>query len=424
MRLGHGLALTGAALLGGVVRPEILWDFANPAAPLPGFSLTRATTGTLRAQDGSIPTAAINEPRYDWTGGTRALLVEPSATNLALNSGDMSGWVEVSTPTTITRPAEPNPFGVGPVSAWAKTDAGNALAARATTASVVAGATYSIWVIAKAGVTNYLQLLGSGTPFGLNVWANFNLSTGAIGSVGPGVIGAPKATHLGGGWYLCEIMGTATATVAGNALVVAMIGSMDAVRAASVTGQTGVKLCHAQLEQSARTSPIVTGASAVTRAADSIASLAMSAIWAAAGSVQGTVVVDVEAGAPNSTARGYGFNISDVGNNALNLRLYALGNIDDRATLFTGDGVSGSSMGIVSALRGRQKIAVSYANGAQPMVSRNGGAPQTHPLVYAHNPANTALQNLFGAFNGRVRSLAVYRNAASAAQLQALSVAA
>lgn len=92
--------------------------------------------------------------------------------------------------------------------------------------------------------------------------------------------------------------------------------------------------------------------------------------------------------------------------------------------LSAGNGTTNSDLLIASAIRGRQKIAVSYANGAQPMVSRNGGAAQVHPLVYAHNPANTTLQNLFGGFNGRVRSLAVYRNAVNAAQLAAMSAVA
>ena len=418
MRLRPNLSLAALAMsTAAQIRPDILWDFTNPAAPLPGFSLTRATTGTFVAQDGSIQTAAINAPRYDWTGGVRALLVEPSATNLntrALTGGTITGWTlwPASASAFVSATSSPD-LQTNGVRIGAISDGGGLFGPNA---SFVAGTKYYISALIRSFsgdpvirlfVANSLAVGGAGSQS-----IEFNASNGAVISVSPLITDATVSPSYGGYW---RVSGSFTCTSS----VSVGCAAIYAKTAGSVFDAFGV-----QLEVSALTSLIPTAGAAVTRATDSLASLAMSAIWAAAGSVQGTVVADVEARAPNSTSIGYMWSIVDTGLNRLALRAYMTGLTDDRLTMIAGDGSANFTLSIANALRGRQKIAVSYANGAQPMVSRNGDAAQVHPLVYAHNPANTALQNLFAGFNGRVRSLAVYRNAVNAAQLAAMSAVA
>lgn len=55
------------------------------------IQLARASTATYVDADGLVKTAAIDAPRFDWSTGRRALLVEPSATNLLLGSSTTIG---------------------------------------------------------------------------------------------------------------------------------------------------------------------------------------------------------------------------------------------------------------------------------------------------------------------------------------------
>lgn len=421
MRLGLGLALTGAALLGGVVRPEILWDFTNPAAALPGFALTCPTTRTYTAQDGSIQTAAINEPRYDWTGGVRALLVEPGATTFVQRSSHTAAypWAGGTSQGITATLVGTGFYGSVPYADFALTGTN----ANSFSEPFIGGAVSRTGAaIGQTWVASYYLRLISG------VWpASARMNAQVIEE-------NSSNAYITGAWSTITPTTTVQRTSQARTLSSASLANvrsaitMDGLGAAGATTFTGqvIRIFGWQLEQGPAPTSLIQSLSgaATTRAADTLASLSLSAIWAAAASVQGTVVVDVEAMPPNSASRGHLWSIDDAGNDVLAARAYLGGSSDDRAVLSAGNGASNSDLLITAALRGRQRIAVSYANGAQPMVSRNGGAVQTHPLVYAHNPANTALQSLFSNFNGRVRSLAVYRNAASAAQLQQMSVAA
>lgn len=57
-------------------------------------TFTRASTATYINSSGLVATATTNEPRFDYTGGTaRGLLIEGTATNLALRSNDFNTTV-------------------------------------------------------------------------------------------------------------------------------------------------------------------------------------------------------------------------------------------------------------------------------------------------------------------------------------------
>ena len=55
------------------------------------IQLTRASTATYLDADGLVKTAAVDTPRFDWSTGRRALLLEASATNLLLGSSTTIG---------------------------------------------------------------------------------------------------------------------------------------------------------------------------------------------------------------------------------------------------------------------------------------------------------------------------------------------
>jgi hypothetical protein len=65
-------------------------NFMRPGWLDPGVTFTRASTATYTDATGTIQTAAVNAPRWDYAGGSlRGLLIEEARTNLFLNSATL-----------------------------------------------------------------------------------------------------------------------------------------------------------------------------------------------------------------------------------------------------------------------------------------------------------------------------------------------
>jgi hypothetical protein len=70
-----------------------------------GVTFSRASPASYQDASGLIQTAAVNQPRWDYVGGSlRGLLIEDASTNLILQSGDMSNaaWVKGGSAPTVT----------------------------------------------------------------------------------------------------------------------------------------------------------------------------------------------------------------------------------------------------------------------------------------------------------------------------------
>jgi hypothetical protein len=65
-------------------------DFMSSGNMPPGITFTRASTATYIDAAGTMQTAAVNAPRWDYAGGSlRGLLIEEARTNLLLNSATL-----------------------------------------------------------------------------------------------------------------------------------------------------------------------------------------------------------------------------------------------------------------------------------------------------------------------------------------------
>jgi len=101
MRIGFGLGLgsAGVSVLAGYALdgalPLAVMDFERGYLSKP-LSLSRASAATITGAFGDIETVAADIARYDWTGADRALLVEPSATNLLSRAitSITTGWTQ------------------------------------------------------------------------------------------------------------------------------------------------------------------------------------------------------------------------------------------------------------------------------------------------------------------------------------------
>jgi hypothetical protein len=112
--------------------------------------------------------------------------------------------------------------------------------------TLVNGQTYTTSIYAKRGTNNFIQIVGSTAPYiNLNVFANFNLLTGVVGTVGAG--STASITDVGNGWYRCTMTATALATTSTNTFIVQLVTSATAARGESNTLSTNVILWGAQL---------------------------------------------------------------------------------------------------------------------------------------------------------------------------------
>lgn len=97
------------------------------------------------------------------------------------------------------------------------------------------GVVYTASCYAKYETAAFVQLLFGSAAFGSNAWANFNIQTGVLGTVGSAT--TARITDEGSGWYRISITAPATATAASVAVIFgANAGTMT--RAASYLGST------------------------------------------------------------------------------------------------------------------------------------------------------------------------------------------
>ena len=229
---------------------------------------TRASTANRTNSSGNIELMGSGVPRLSYMyGSCPALLLEPQRTNLALRSEEFDNASWTKTATSVTANSTTSPDG----NATADTLTGDGSLAFHQAAqgfSVTSGSNYTFSVYAKKNTNNFIQLTPSSLIAGLNFWANFDLNSGVVGSVGSST--TASITNVGNGWYRCTITGSAIATATGTFAVI-IITSATATRGETNTLSTSVFLWGAQLELGAYpTTYIPTTTAAATRIADSL----------------------------------------------------------------------------------------------------------------------------------------------------------
>jgi hypothetical protein len=209
-------------------------------------------------------TAALYGLGIDYSGGSYGLLVEPAATNLALQSQDLATtWTNTNTTETTNSTTAPDGTTTADtLTASSTTDCRIAQ----TTAARTDNAAHTTSVYAKKGTSNYLIIVDNYIADGTGSGAWFNLNTGAVGTKQANVT-TSTITDVGNGWYRCTITGTNTSsTTQAITLYVA-----DADNSLGVTNGNTIYLWGAQCEVgTVATSHIPTFAATVTRAKDLI----------------------------------------------------------------------------------------------------------------------------------------------------------
>jgi len=240
----------------------------------PRLTFTRASTATYINSSGYVTSAAINAPRFDYSpttiGEPRGLLIEGESINLINWSesfeitGGAVNWnwsvLNVTRGTVTTT----NPTGAIATVVKIQETNGTGLHATLTIPPVTASTVYTFSVYAKAAERTFVQLWDNG---GSTSGCMVNLSTGAVVSVSSGA-SASVTAYGTTGWYRISLRFT---TIVGQTTVNLQPRLSTDGTATSYTGTTGsgIYIWGAQLELGSASSYIPTGASGVTRNADS-----------------------------------------------------------------------------------------------------------------------------------------------------------
>lgn len=197
------------------IKPSLLLDFANTKTLDPRITFTRASTASY----------------YD--GVTTAMAEQ----NLFTYSQDYTNAAWTKAGTTITANSTTAPDGT--TTASTVTASGGGIVNRLVQTN--SSGTFTLSFYAKANTQNFIQLNQGASS---NYFANFDLSTGTIGTVGASA--TATITSVGNGWYRCT-MTVASATL--GILGVYVVDSNTAAAFATTTSTNSFYLWGAQVEQ-------------------------------------------------------------------------------------------------------------------------------------------------------------------------------
>jgi hypothetical protein len=370
------------------------------------FSVTRATAVATRYNSaGLIETIPSGIPRLDYytssgTPGCPALLVEPSGTNLALQSEAFNTtWSPVqllafNSGSVINTTGTLDPYGTNVADFIVPNTTLNQHRADQTTVSAAGSYTFSVFL--KSGGYDFARL-----RIGL-AGANFNLANGTITATDTGIISAIQS--YGNGWYRCIV---SKAVSAANEIIRINVADSASAPDFQGNGTSGLYFFGAQYETgSVATSYIPTTTGSVTRDADVINKTGVSGLI---GQTEGTIYAEV-----------------DIVNFANDGRIVAIsdGTLDNRFGLITKSGniiraeviAAGSGQVLINTAAltsGVYKIALAYkqddfafyVNGAQIGTDTSGTVPACSQIFLGKRETTTLADFL----NNRIRAAAIYK---------------
>ena len=240
------------------------------------FTFSRTTEGTFTNKDGYLETAPIDVPRLDYrdTDGSLLkcpeLLLEPTSTNLLLQSEtfDNASWSKITSTTEANASISPN--GTMTADKWSRTTVANNRIQQIITKSAVA-TKYSFSVYVKKANEDYFSMRMSGS-YPARVDVIFNLSNGTVVSeaTASGFSNLESSiVSVGNGWYKCVVSATTDATTSLSLMFSASDSPSAQVDGTGTSDNASVFLWGAQLELGiTATSYIKTTTSATTRGID------------------------------------------------------------------------------------------------------------------------------------------------------------
>jgi hypothetical protein len=233
-------------------------------------------------------------------------------TNLLLRSEefDNASWNSAAGARSVTANNQIAPDGT--TTADTITADGTSAAHFVSQSVVFSTVSYAYSVFAKAGTNNFLQLRAF-SPVG-GMFANFNLSTGVVGTVGTGTGSTPTSSiqAYANGWYRCTMVFTPT-TATTSSVATYIVDSASAGGGATNSLSTSIYLWGAQLEVGSAVTPYIPTTTAAVSVFESSWYRQDEGTWFAQHDVR------------NTGAAGTGSTILSANNNAFNERQPQMG---------------------------------------------------------------------------------------------------
>ena len=392
------------------------------------LNVTRSLNGATRVNSsGLIESVASGIPRFDYfasngTVGCPALLVEPSGTNLCLQSENFSTtWSPTNVSISGNVTGTTDPAGGNTADQIFETAASGTHFLEQTM-TIVSGTTYvgSVFLKKAAVSPDWMQVAFSTT--GLAGFANFNLTSGTVGLTGVGCTG--RIENYGNGWYRCTLIQTANASgTSGGPVIVFTNNTNSATRFVSYAGNaaTSIYVWGAQLETgSVATSYIPTAAASGSRSADVIS--VSGAVSGSIGQTEGTIYMEVDI--RNLARETYLLRIDEgAAANVLSLRKLDTNLIRSTITAPTTSGTLNISSAAFTA--GIVKIAFAYKSG-EIALSVNGATALTTNGTFSFGASLSRVSlgsnvSAGSEFNARIRAAALYDTRLTNAELATLT---
>ena len=412
------------------------------------FSVTRATNVANRFNAaGFIETVTSGLPRLDYytsggTAGCPALLVEPSAQNVVVQSQNWlaSGWRSDATANVTTVSATTgtiDPLGTNTANATSPTS-GSAIHLKVgseNSASFTNGTIYTESAFFKQGTGNagrYVQLTYPAARFSQNGFANFDLQAGAVVASG-GTADTNRAARIenyGNDWYRCSFTATCTSNGTENGFTAILITASGSTRALPFSGTTSDVLYGwgAQTEiGSIATSYIPTTTTSGTRNAEVIT--LSGAVSGCIGQTEGTMYAEVDVRALSVAKSIFGVSLNSNTTDFANIQINSSNRILARIRSNTG---TLQDITASSTVTGTTKIAMAYdssgsilvVNGTIIGTNASGIASWSSGVNFVHigNGPSAASGSSQGAFfNDRIRAAALYTTRLTNPELAALT---
>jgi hypothetical protein len=399
------------------------------------FDFSRGSSATRVNEKGLIEEVASNIPRIDYTSGQGALLLEPQSTNLALNSNDLTNntWAKQSATTSTSTVV--NPEGTSGASLYTCNNyTGDNQFFRIPNGFYGNNVAYTYSVFVKYNSFQYCKLAFTSfnppydqSPYFAAVFDIVNGLVTATNSVGNPTNTNSSIVDYGNGWFRISI--SAALSPSSGSFNFEFNKSPNATPTfddfgrinQTTTTDDKVYVYGGQLEQkSFATSYIPTSGSTVTRSADVAINSGNADLI---NSTEGVLYAEIASFETNTAAKF--ITISDgTFNNRASISLSAV--FSFRVFLKVG-GSSQVDINLnVSDVKDYNKIALSYKeNDFKIYINGSLVHSDTSGSVWSSSTITKLSFSEIGstpnAFNGKVKSVAVFKEALTDAELQALT---
>jgi hypothetical protein len=364
------------------------------------------------------------------TAGCPALLVEPSGSNLVVQSQNWlaSGWRDDATANVTTVSSTTgtiDPLGTNTANAISPTSGSTSHLKVGSDAAIsfTSGTIYSSSAFFKQGTGNagrYIQIAWPALRFAANTFANFDLELGTVALVTGSTVTA-GIENYGNGWYRCRCTNTCISAGTNNGISIALIETSGATRLPTFIGTTTDILYGwgAQLETgSIATSYIPTTTASATRNAEVIS--LSGAVSGCIGQTEGTIYAEVDM---QRLILGSVF-VLDVGGTGEYIAISKLATGAFRVSIKK---TSTSAVNIITTTTnavGIYKLALGYTSGDYALyingVSRGTSTNATDYPTGSLTQAVVSNAN-YGALNDFIRAAALYTSRLSNDELAALT---